>query len=558
LGWYADAARAMRARQVAYRARRLVPLSLMAAGTAERPPAQWRPLAAGLGADPAPPSGPQEPPEHSGSFTFVGHARAFSDTPAFWSAGAEGLLFAFQLHGFGAMARYAAGSRTEEGDAFWAGVTTSWLGQAGRPGPLGWHPYPLSNRIIAWCAVLSDGGWPDELEQRMLHSLTRQTAMLRRCIEHDIGGNHVLRNLTALIYAGACLGDPRLVRRSLRGLRRELTAQILVDGGHEERSTAYHRAVRSDLDDVVTLLCRAQGSAPAWLEAVRARMIAWEQALRGPDGKLPLLNDAWEGPAIRATGPRAPLTQLRESGYLVLRHATDQLIVDAGPVAPPHLPPHAHADVLSFVLWADGKPLVVDPGSYTYTGPQRAAFRGTAAHNTVEVDGVDQCEFWGDFRAAFLPRVMHLRVEPQADAVMVSACHDGYRRLSDPVEHERWFWWIAGDGVVIVDRLRARGSHQATARIHLAPGVRAASVNEVGPFAVHWLGPATNPRLVRGEYAPYLGTREAIDVLEWGGRTPPDTLVGCALLRPGATATLEDRCLTVSRRDGERVSTTLP
>jgi uncharacterized heparinase superfamily protein len=373
-----------------------------------------------------------DPPEHRGSFTFVGASRTFSDEPEFWRTGEHGLLFAFHLHGFAGLARYAAGPRAASSDAFWATVAGSWLSHAGEPSRPGWHPYPLSGRIMAWCAALSAGGWPAALEQRMLASLERQTQVLRRSVEHDIGGNHVLRNATALVFAGVCLADARLERRALTLLRRELRAQLLADGGHEERSTAYHRAVRGDVNDVAVLLTRAHGSNPGWLEEARSRMVAWEHAMRGPDGTLPLLNDAWEGPAEPVARDRDRATILHESGYVVLRHAEDQLIIDAGRVAPPHLPPHAHADVLSFVLWADGRPLIVDPGTFAYTGPQRALFRGTAAHNTVEVDASDQCDLWGDFRAAFMPRVVRLDVDRCGDRLWSSPATTGIGGLPTP------------------------------------------------------------------------------------------------------------------------------
>jgi len=534
-----------------------VPLPLLAVGTTERPPPGWRPLAAGMNIEPAPQSAPHEPPEQTGVFTCVGIAARFRDAPDFWSATGDGLLFAFHLHAFTEMAGYAAGRRTTEGDAFWVRVAESWLEHAGRPARPGWHPYPLSGRIIAWCAALSAGGWPSELEHRMLCSLTRQAAVLQRCIEHDIGGNHVLRNATALVYAGACLGDDRRARRAIALLRRETSAQVLADGGHEERSTAYHRVVRGDLENVATLLGRATGSVPGWLNTACARMSAWERAMRGPDGRLPLLNDAWEVPAEPAMHNSDALTLLKESGYVVLRHAQDQLIIDAGPVGPSHLPPHAHADVLSFVLWADGRPLVVDPGTFAYTGPQRAMFRSTAAHSTVEVDGVDQCEFWGDFRAAFMPRIVRLDVNHRGDTVLVTARHDGYRRLSDPVEHERWFWWLPGEGVVIADRLHAGRVHRVSSRLRLGPGVHATTAYAVGPFAIQWLGPGSAPIVAAGEHSPYLGTRMRVDILQRAGSAKPGAIFGCAILRHGTRAALADDRLTVTRANGGRLSVTL-
>lgn len=544
----------MRVRQFAFRARRLMPLSVLALGTADREPVAWRPLAAGVDVDPTPQSGPRGPTEATGTFTFVGRTTTFRDADGFWSSTDEGLLFAFHLHSFSEMAGYARGERTAQGDAYWERVVASWLRHAREPSQPGWHPYPLSARIIGWCAALSAGGWPIELEQQMLSSLSRQAAVLRRCVEHDIGGNHVVRNATALIVAGVCLGDDDGARRATALLRRELGSQLLTDGGHEERSTAYHRVVRADLDIVATCLTRANGSAPVWLNAARGRMHDWERAMRGPDGRLPLLNDAWEGPPEASTGNRPPMTVLRHSGYVVLRHEHDQLTIDAGPVGPPHLPAHAHGDVLSFVLWADGVPLVVDPGTFAYTGAGRASFRGTAAHNTVEVDGADQCEFWGDFRASFMPRIVRLDVNRRGDTVVVAARHDGYRRLADPVEHERWFWWIPGQGAVVVDRLLATRPHDVTSRLHLAPGVTARAPDAIGRFGVHWLGEGDDPTVVAGQYAPYLGTLVAIDVLERSATAAPGRLFGYALLRHGAHASLEGQHLTVTRSDGVRSS----
>jgi len=51
---------------------------------------------------------------------------------------------------------------------------------------------------------------------------------------------------------------------------------------------------------------------------------------------------------------------------------------------------HAHSDLLSFVLWINGYPLLVDSGTYTYHGPMRDYFRLTSAHNTAMIDGRDQ------------------------------------------------------------------------------------------------------------------------------------------------------------------------
>jgi len=550
---YADALRHMTARQLLYRPRRLLSPRVLASGTRLRDPGAWLPLAAGLAVDRVPQSAPAPAPETTGEYSSVGCQRRFRDEPAFWRAGDDGLLFAFQLHGFAELSRYASTEPRAEHDLFWSCVIASWLEHEGSPSMPGWHPYPMSGRIAAWCSALSRGGWPVALQQQMLRSLTRQAAVLARCIEHDIGGNHVLRNATGLTFAGVCLGDARLERRGLDLLRNELPRQILADGGHEERSPAYHRGVLCDLVDIATLLGRASRPVPKWLVSAQQQMTAWERAMRGPDGRLPLLNDAWEGPSEPSSRSRDPISVLRSSGYVVLRHAGDQAILDVGLVAPAHLPPHAHADALSFVLWADGRPLITDPGSFTYSGEERRGFRGTASHNTVEVDGLDQCELWGDFRAAFMPRVELCEIENHDDVTMVVGRHDGYRRLADPVDHQRTFCWLPEDGLVVIDELRSKRHHQIRSRLHLAPGVSARD-GQVGPMRLGVLGPGPPHKVRAGRYSPFIGQAVPIEVIERPLQAGPRVPVGWALLRPGARAILEGRRLVVQRADGRTLT----
>jgi hypothetical protein len=543
---YLDAARHMRPRQLLLRPRRLIPPAVLAAGRDGR--SRWSGVGTGLGVDAAPQSGPQAAPETTGTFSAAGHTRPFP-LPGFWSDERDGLLFLFHLHGFADLARYAAGPPSADADALWVQVLEDWLATCRSPARPAWHPFPTSGRVIAWCAALSRGGWPEALADRMRTSLERQLRLLRRCVEYDIGGNHVLRNAAALTIGGACLELTAARRHGTRLLERELSRQLLADGGHEERSPAYHRTVLADLDDVATVLRRSRGLSPEWLDAARERMRRWLAALAGPDGALPLLNDAWEGPPVAPL--TEPFTDLAATGYVVLRHTRDHAVLDVAPVAPPHLPPHAHADVLSFSLWADGEPLVVDPGSFAYAGPARARFRGTAAHATVEIDGSDQCDLWGPFRAAHMPTVRRLRTERRGDAVIVAAEHDGYTRLPDPAVHRRTFLWLPGDGLVVADRLVAARPHQAVSHLPLAPGVEATS-DRIGPLELSALGGGATPQLRHTAYSPFLGVDvPALTV----SRRVGGELSGWALLRPGATVELAGDQLRVSRANGERLST---
>ena len=359
--------------------------------------------------------------------------------------------------------------RAATGDAFWADVVDSWLDTNEPPSTPAWHPYPTSLRIVAWSAALSSiHGWPAYLREKVAASILRQARYLRRVVEHDVGGNHVIKNATALAVAGGLFPSSGLLEPALRRLERETAAQVLADGGHEERTTSYHRLVMADLTDVRDLLTRIDHPVAAWLDDVLARMTAWASIMAGPDGRLPLLNDSWEGPAISHGGPE--LSVLRESGYVVLRHGEDQLVFDCGPLCPRHLPAHAHADALSVVVWLDGVPVIIDRGSGSYTGTIRECSRSTRAHNTVEIGGEDQCVFFGDFRAARLPRVAEAGVEHHGEVTVVCSAHDGYRRLPVPAQHTRSVVWWPHHGVVLLDRILAAEPVSVRSALTLAPG----------------------------------------------------------------------------------------
>jgi hypothetical protein len=225
---------------------------------------------------------------------------------------------------------------------------------------------------------------------------------------------------------------------------------------------------------------------------------------------------------------------LRSSGYFVFRHDRDYALFDVGPISPRHLPAHAHADVLSFVLWADGKPLVVDPGSWSYTGEGRQRFRGTARHNTVEIDDTDQCEFWGDFRAAFHPRVRATSVTRQGEVAIVAGRHDGYRRLPDSVIHERTLVWWPGSGLVVVDILRARKPHWIGSRLHFAPGVEPDQPDRLSGFRLTALGEGARSVVAKGCYSAHIGVRVATKVLEDRREVRPNMPCGWSVLRRGA------------------------
>ncbi|VAW83145.1 hypothetical protein MNBD_GAMMA16-443 [hydrothermal vent metagenome] len=114
-------------------------------------------------------------------------------------------------------------------------------------------------------------------------------------------------------------------------------------------------------------------------------------------------------------------------------------IIDAGPLGYQSIAAHGHADALSFVLNVAGQEVLIDPGTYSYHTEKiwRDYFRGTAAHNTIRIDGEDQSVIGGNF-------MWMEHAEAKVDTFtncdkedVFSGSHDGYTRLADPVIHRR-------------------------------------------------------------------------------------------------------------------------
>jgi hypothetical protein len=207
-----------------------------------------------------------------------------------------------------------------------------------------------------------------------------------------------------------------------------------------------------------------------------AAMTDFAQASSRPDGAPALFNDGGLdiAPDIDLPSRADGLDVRRDTGYAFLRRAGTWLAFDCGSPAPEFLPAHAHADALSFQLWVDGAPVVVDPGASTYEpGAIRNWERGSIAHSVVAVDG-DQFRLWGSFRSGPLPRVS--LVEATEDELV------GEAHLPSGVSIRRSIR-LDDSSVTIEDRVLGAGAHDLTSSLPLGPGA-APKITASGPFDI--------------------------------------------------------------------------
>jgi uncharacterized heparinase superfamily protein len=419
---------------------------------------------------------PTLPELQKGKIRLLGLERDLEDAFG-WDHGDAPRLWRFHLHYWDWAWGLATDPDRMAARVLFARLWRSWQASAEFGRGDAWHPYPASLRAWSWCGMHRDLVTDSEIEPEFVAGLAAHAGFLRRHLEYDLGGNHLIKNLKALIGLAVFFADERLLKWALRRLAGQLTKQVLADGGHYERSPAYHCQVLADLMDVTDLLhASGQPTADEITEAV-GRMRRWLGAVLGPDGQVPMLNDGY--PVDRElldvlrpdpVNPASPLLVLPETGLVRAVVGEWRLLADVGPPCPPSLPGHAHADTLSCLLYVETLPLLIDTGTSTYEpGAVRRHERSTAAHSTVELDGTDSTEVWDVFRVGRRARVSGLATHADSSCVTCEAVHDGFRCLSGRPLHRRR-WALTSEGLRVDDAISGKGRHEICLRWQLAVG----------------------------------------------------------------------------------------
>ena len=449
----------------------------------EYPGCRWR-----FANDLLPPGANQNRAERllEGEFTFLNQAEQLG-APLQWECLKLPMLWQYNLHYF----NWLWALEFEQA----AKLTRDWIQHYGlRKDRVGWDSYPLSLRLMNWCGLFfkkyqTETEKDGELVEDLWRSIFLQAEWLAQHLETHLLGNHLLENAGALTLTGSCFNGAAAEgwrQKGMEILREEVPEQILADGMHFERSPMYHQRA------TYLLLILFHTGEIELRELVREpleRMLQAMEKLGHPDRGIGLFNDSAFGIAHRPDElldyaralssleiPDSATAHghfaLPEAGYYGWQDASGAcLICDAGPIGPDYLPGHAHGDIFSFELSLNGCRVIVDSGVFDYIpGKMRDYCRSTKAHNTVEIGGEDQCEFWGAFRVARRGRPQEVAWAPTEDGFRLSGWHDGYQRLPGGPLHHRTFWWKGDEGLEVRDRVTSNGNAgSVVSRLHLHP-----------------------------------------------------------------------------------------
>lgn len=349
-------------------------------------------------------------------------------------------------------------------------------------------PTECALRVLAVChAVDLMRPWPDTSKPLWAAVLTlvfnhaeliRKRLSLRLPTPHD-----TLAAAAALIYAGTLFPEIDMAERwAAFGqylLEEETPRSISHDGGSQEQGLGYLQFCTDLYGLIVALLDHRQAPVPEKIRQVFARSRDFLDEFRSPhDGKLPPIGEGEDEVALsrhlrftgKAKSPSPGLTTFHLSGYSIIRGRTHETaIFDHGVLGLAPRYTHGHADALSLLLRIGSREVLIDPGTYTRTGSVewRQYFRGTRAHNTVTIDGLDQALQDGPL-AWSMPFDTHLvyKDETPEGKITVIARHYGYKdRLG--VTHLRGVSYDPPGSWLIWDWLTGTGTHHLELNWHL-------------------------------------------------------------------------------------------
>ncbi|MGD9497358.1 MAG: alginate lyase family protein [Armatimonadota bacterium] len=331
-----------------------------------------------------------------------------------------------------------ASRQPEELVHLWVDLLRSWVAQC-----------PMVANDAYWNGMVAGirmrGGWPDTFQAFItspafgdddvtlfLKSLLQQARYVRET--HWPTGNQLAFAMVGLYTSGVVFpefGEAAQWRDfALQTSVDDLQAGYLPDGMGVELSPGYHSLFYNYLrmHDLAREVDQLDDPRMQALVDECERLYEPYVALMAPDGSMPRYQDggAVDARAALAAGferyphrtdfqwlatagaegapPEFTSTAMPYAGYLAMRSSweadANYIGFDVGPIGWSH----AHQDKLNLVMWAWGRPVLIDPGRGSYSGDPISVYcMDSFAHNIALVDGRPQRRRWRTPRPEQMP-----------------------------------------------------------------------------------------------------------------------------------------------------------
>jgi hypothetical protein len=394
------------------------------------------------------------------------------------------------------------------------------------------HPLELGIRLISWVWVerlLRGSPHHDTLfgsRSPVWQSIGLHQEVISRAYSRgSSANNHLIGEMAGLFIASVAFpyfrSSHRWTKISMKILEREVVRQTFPSGINRELAFGYQLFVAEFLLLSLFEGERAGLSFSAEFRSLLAKTVEAIPDLTDVGGNLPRYGDGDDGMALQlqsheasrtawlfqlagtllgignaaGSGPSLPIvlmgaaaslplhtdrplqrcTAFQDAGLYVMsvdRGTPSEifLLADAGPLGFGSMAAHGHADALSFTLSVGGKPIFIDPGTYSYYTDRttRDYFRGSRGHNTLTVDDKDQSKPAGMFLWSAQAKTTVSRWhESSGDGLELTGRHNGFA-ASLGIIHCRTFS-LEKSTVGIRDMLSGSGDHLVTLGFHFAP-----------------------------------------------------------------------------------------
>lgn len=315
--------------------------------------------------------------------------------------------------------------------------------------------------------------------------------MVESCVEHaqylmkwPTTGNWLTMETNGLMHVGVVFPEFKEAaewrKTASDRMYAELDTQVYPDGAQIELSTGYHQVSLLNFIGAWRIAHLNDIAMPKDYVSKMQKMFDYDLEVSMPDGCLPGLNDAGRSdikPYMKegfgffperkdyqwlatlgkeGTKPTAGSVALPFSGHMVMRSGWEAndlyCLFDAGPFGYGH----QHEDALSFVIYAYGKYMLVDPGNYPYDSSEwRKYVLSTRAHNTIMVDGCEQHRRDRPRQEYVIEKPLPIKWASNAKFDYASSTYDnGYAHdNSVKVKHERRVFFVKPEYWIVVDTL---------------------------------------------------------------------------------------------------------
>jgi asparagine synthase (glutamine-hydrolysing) len=431
---------------------------------------------------------------------------AFGDIKLVWEASRFSPVYAL-------VRAYGLTGNEEYPKAFWS-LVEHWAQHNPPQAGLNWKcGQEAAFRLMVWCFGLHAFLHSPQSTPERVGNLAAMIAVTATRIEANIdyalsqNNNHGISEATGLFTVGTLFPEFRQaeswVARGRDLLESQARTQIYDDGAYVQHSMNYHRVM---LHDYIWAARLAEISDAPFSEALYARLLRSTEFLdaltdlvsgQAPnygnnDGAqvLPLTDceyadfrpvlqasyylcsrqrrfaaGPWDEALIWLFGESALTSPMRpnkqpaigsSSGYYLLRGRESWAMIRCAE----YRDRPAHADQLHLDLWWRGLNVAIDGGTFQYNAPPPwdAAFSGSAAHNTITVDGQDQMRRFSRFLWIEWAKGREMKHKKSGDSELWAGEHDGYRGVG--VRHRRTVE-RAADAWTVVDEVLGTGDHRA-------------------------------------------------------------------------------------------------